>query len=476
MKPGRGPGGERAMEDRIAAAIAANRYGLGARPGELDRIGTDPRGWLREQIEGPPPLLRGADLPSSAQILSAAFGPADDAPPAERFAAALQEYRRVYSAEVAARFASAVATDRPFVERLTHFWTNHFAVSVDKLAVVGVAGALEREAIRPHVLERFVDMLLAVERHPAMLLYLDNYLSVGPGSPVATYLAARRKARPPGLNENLAREILELHTLGVDGPYGQDDVIRLAEVLTGWSIGGTGRMPRAVLERLGADLGEPGAFRFRPALHEPGAKEVRGRRDRDSGEARGEAVRRGLAAHPSTARCVATKLARHFIADEPADAAVARIERAFVESDGDLPSVYAALIDAAEAWREPLAKFKTPNDYVISTYRGLEIPTTGRPREIAAFETLGQKTYAPGSPAGWPDLSSSWDGASALLARIEWAAALGARIGSRRRAATLAPQLLGGTLSATTLRAIELAATAEQALTLLLAAPEFMRR
>lgn len=462
------------MEDRILAAVAANRFGLGAKPGELDRIGRDPRGWLRGQIDGGAPLLADSGLAGSAEILTAAFAPSGDAPPAQRFAKIVRDYRTVYSREAAARLTSAVATARPFVERLTYFWTNHFAVSIDKLAVIGVAGAFEREAIRPHVLGRFVDLLLAAERHPAMLLYLDNYLSIGPRSPAATFVSSRRSGRAPGLNENLAREILELHTLGVDGPYGQDDVTRLAEVLTGWSIGGTGRMPERIVERLGPGVGEPGRFKFRPALHEPGPKQVLGKRYADTGEAQAEAVLRDLASHPSTARFVATKLARHFIADEPPPAAVERLERMFRETDGDLPSVYGALIDAT--WREPLAKYKTPSDYVISVFRGLDVPTTGDSRETASFELLGQKTFAPGSPAGWPDRSGDWDGASALIARIEWANSLAARIGSRRRAATLAPELLGGTLSDTTRRAIERAATAEQALTLLLAAPEFMRR
>lgn len=485
------------MDARIASAIAANRFGLGARPGELERIESDPRGWLRAQLEGPPPVVTGDGLPSTAEILGASIegrgreprragerpsraearrsAASGDGAVARRVAEILRDHRAIYAAEVDARTRNGVETERPFVERLTHFWTNHFAVSVDKLAVLGIAGAFEREAIRPHVLGRFVDLLLAAERHPAMLIYLDNTLSVGPGS-AAARLVAVRGGRELGLNENLAREILELHTLGVEGPYTQDDVTRLAEVLTGWSVGGANRLPPRLAERLGTSDAKPGAFVFRAALHEPGAKRLLGKRYPDAGEAQGEAVLRDLAAHPSTARFVATKLARHFIADDPPDAAVERITRTFLETDGDLPSVYRALIDAPEAWREPLAKYKTPSDYVFSALRGLDVPASAGRGEAASFELLGQRTYAPGSPAGWPDRSDDWDGASALLKRIEWADALAARIGSRRRAAALAPHLLGATLTAQTRTAIERAATAEQALTLLLVAPEFMRR
>ena len=494
------------MEPRTAAAIAANRYGLGAKAGELARIAADPQGWLRTQLDGGPPMLADAGLTRSAEIIAETLETRGEARPARRNAtpgrqarpapgeptdpragstrdsAAVRNvvdiarrHRSIYDAEVEARTRHALATDRPFVERLTHFWTNHFAVSVDKPAMLGLAGAFEREAIRPNVLGNFSDLLIAAERHPAMLIYLDNHLSIGPGSRIARAAAARRNARELGLNENLAREILELHTLGVGGGYSQRDVTSLAEVLTGWSIVGAGQIAR----RLGATqdaVGEPGEFAFRAQLHEPGAKEVLGKRYADAGVSQGEAVLRDLAAAPATARFVATKLARHFIADEPPDSAVDRIAQAFLASDGDLIGAYHALVEAPEAWQAPLAKYKTPSDYVISALRGLAVPPGRRGAEAASFELLGQRTYSPGSPAGWPDRSADWDGGSALLKRIEWADALSQRIGARRVAAELAPQLLGGTLSPATAAAIERAATAEQAVTLLLTAPEFVRR
>jgi uncharacterized protein (DUF1800 family) len=210
-------------------------------------------------------------------------------------------------------------------------------------------------------------------------------------------------------------------------------------------------------------------------VHEPGAKTVLGRRYSQDDIAQGVAVLRDVAASPATAKFIATKLARHFIADEPPPAAVARIEKAFVKSRGDLPTVYRALVDSPEAWSEPLAKYKTPNDYIVSTFRGLALPMQGK-SGIVAFELLGQRTYSPGSPAGWPDRSADWDGASALMKRIEWADAVGQRVGVRSNATDLAANLLGETLSAATRTAITRAASGAQAMTLMLTAPEFLRR
>jgi uncharacterized protein (DUF1800 family) len=460
-----------------SAAIAANRFGLGARPGDLSSIGTDPRAWLAQQLRGGDPALPASigPLKASWQTLAeiidlrqerreAKGKPADEA---AILAKLPQLMRPVYIDEATARFRAGVATDRPFVERLVHFWTNHFAVSVDKIAVLGLAGAYEREAIRPHVLGRFENLLLAAEKHPAMLLYLDNHLSVGPGSKVARRVARRGK-RTLDINENLAREILELHTLGVDGGYTQEDVTTFARVITGWSIGGpVGRL---------RDGGEKGRFHFRADFHEPGAKRLLGRTYTDDGVKQGEAVLRDLARRPATARFLATKLARHFVSDDPPPALVDRLTHAYMESDGDLPHVYRALVESPEGWSATPAKYKTPSDYLFSIYRGLEVPVPDGRQALAGFELLGQRTYSPGSPAGWPDRSADWDGASALMKRIEWAGAAGERLGSTRDAAALAPQILGDSLSVTTKQAIARAADATQALTLLLTAPEFMRR
>jgi uncharacterized protein (DUF1800 family) len=460
-----------------AAAIAANRFGLGAKPGDLDIIGSDPRGWLQSQLKGPPPFLAAPGLRSVGEILAEGFKLTRERREQQRDAAASspdklqavlkrlpQYYRPIYIAEVQARMRNAVSTQRPFVERLVYFWSNHFAVSVDKPAVTGIAGALEREAIRPHVLGNFYDLLLAVEQHPAMLMYLDNQRSVGPNSVQAQ--RAAKHDRTLGLNENLAREILELHTLGVDGGYTQADVTSFAKVLTGWSLG------------LGdvRDQGVAGVFMFRPLVHEPGSQTVYRRSYSQSDIGQGQAVLKDLALAPATARHIATKLARHFIADDPSPRAVAQISQAFEKGGGDLPSVYDALIACQETWAAAQSKFKTPQDYVLSIYRGLEIPVTERADSILPFDTLGQRQFSPGSPAGYPDRSADWDGASALMKRIEFADALALAMSEPPKVSELGPQLLGATYSDETRTGIARAASSSQALTLLLTSPEFLRR
>ena len=465
------------------AAIAANRFGLGARPGDLATIGADPRGWLRMQLTAQP-LLGAEELQSTAQILSgaepivqalrqarraradAATAAAADPAAAPELATRLPQYLRpIYVSESRARLRSALSSDRPFAERLVHFWSNHFAVSVDKFAVLGVAGSFEREAIRPHVMGRFHDLLLAAETHPAMLLYLDNQQSVGPDSMLAHRAANRGRAL--GLNENLAREILELHTLGVDGGYTQADVTSFAKVLTGWSIGGgEGRLAG----------GTVGTFFFRPEVHEPGAQIVVHRRYGEDDQAQGLAVLSDLAVAPATAHHLATKLARHFISDDPPPAAIERIARVFERTRGDLPAVYVALIESPEAWDGAQAKFKSPQDYVISLARAMSLPLESEPRTLWAFELLGQRPFSPGSPAGWPDRSSDWDGASALMKRIELSDAVAQKLGDRRDAQQLAPEILGDSLTAATRQSLARAASPAQALVLLLTSPEFLRR
>jgi uncharacterized protein (DUF1800 family) len=466
----------------VDAAIAANRFGLGARPGDLVSIGSDPRGWLQAQLRGGPPLLGTAELPSTAQIAtgaepilaerraarrtSGAGSSNDDSDAVQALAMRLPQYLRpIYQADSRARWRAAMDTDRPFMERLVHFWSNHFAVSVDKFALLGIAGSFEREAIRPHVTGRFLDLLLAVETHPAMLLYLDNQQSAGPNSQLAQ--RAARGGRVLGLNENLGREILELHTLGVDSGYTQSDVTSFAKVLTGWSIGGgQGRLAS----------GAPGTFLFRDNLHEPGVQTIRGRHYAEADQAQGIAVLADLAAAPATAQHLATKLCRHFIADEPPRAAVEALTQAYLRSGGDLVAVYSALIDLRFAWQSSLPKFKAPQDYLFSIGRGLQLPPQLDKLVMNTLVLLGQRPFAPGSPAGWPDRSSDWDGSAELMKRIELSNAMAQKLGDQRDAAALGPQLLGGTLSAETRQSIARAASPAQALALLMTAPEFLRR
>ncbi|MBC7522566.1 MAG: DUF1800 domain-containing protein [Sandarakinorhabdus sp.] len=466
------------------AAIAANRFGLGARPGDAPT--TDPPHWLISQFdkfEVRPAAIagtagsaemarrfreyRGQIRPFIAANTQSA-GAADPKQEDNIRRELRRQYRDNYGGQVRARVASAITTDAPFAERLVHFWANHFAVSADKLQTIGLAGTLEFEAIRPHITGTFGDLLMAVETHPAMLLYLDQAQSIGPDSPLGE--AARRRPnarRKPGLNENLAREILELHTLGV-GNYAQADVQELARGLTGFSLGGFVRRP------IGIEAPD-GAFVFQPGWHEPGDRSLLGKRYRQSGFEQPRAMLADLAVHPATARHLATKLARHFIADTPPPAVVDRIAAAHIACGGDLMALYRVLVDAPESWAGPTPKFKTPWDWTISALRatGSAAPDL---RIVAALAELGQPVWRPGSPAGWDDIAASWAAPEALLRRVETAGRLAAATGNRLDARALAPKILPGALTPATAQAIARAETGQQALALLLASPEFLRR
>jgi uncharacterized protein (DUF1800 family) len=468
----------------MQAEIAVLRFGLGARPGDL-AAAAEPRAWLMSQIKGPAPLAVNSPLAPSDQIFAGLLAARDErqkmkqasaaeSPDAAPIVNAIREaYQPHYRAQVLARAQSAALTTRPFAERLVHFWANHFAVSADKGVVYGLAGTLENEAIRPHVAGRFVDLLMAVEQHPAMIAFLDNQYSVGMDSTAARFASRFRSTdssqpkRQFGINENLAREILELHTLGVNGGYSQADVTSFAQIITGWSIGGgKGRLAGGV----------PGRFYFRDNLHEPGPKVFLGKTYAQDGQRQGEAVLADLARRPETANFIATKLVRHFVADDPPPAAVDRLSRAFLSSGGDLPQVYKALIESPEAWDANARKFKTPEDFVFSTLRALNVAPAGPEEVIRSFDLLGQRQFAPGSPAGWPDTSKSWDGSDALMHRVLWASRVGAKYESGVEPADLAAASLGGYARPETLTALRRAATSGQAVALLLMSPEFQRR
>jgi len=375
----------------------------------------------------------------------------------------LRQAREAYVAAVGARVGSALQTPAPFVERLVHFWSNHFAVSVDKLAVVGLAGGFEADAIRPHVLGRFEDLLLAVVCHPAMLLYLDQAQSIGPRSP-AGLRAESRQQRGRGLNENLAREILELHTLGVRSGYTQDDVTEFARALTGWT--------------LPADGGDLVAttFRFVPALHEPGARTVLGRSYADGGEQQARTILHDLVAAPATAQHIARKLARHFVADDPPASLVQRLADTFSRTGGDLPSVYRELVAAPEAWQPASAKFKSPWDWSVSSLRALGRQSIPPPQAANLMNQLAQPVWRPGSPAGYDDVAPTWAAPDALLRRVEVAQRIAAQAGAAVDARALAPRVLAGAPSEETTAAIARADNGSVALALLLVSPEFLRR
>ena len=457
------------------AVIAASRFGLGARPGELDKINGKAEEWLLDQLQGPSrPHSEIQRLPKSETVLA----DVSELRRNEREAGKNDDdfvktygriVRRHYLDQTSARYAAAVESEEPFHERLVHFWSNHFAISADKQPVPAIAGLYENEAIRPNISGKFIDLLLAAEQHPAMIVYLDNQRSIGTDSTLGKRANRRSRNREIGLNENLAREILELHTLGVDGGYSQLDVTTFAKVITGWSIGGESQRGRF-------SDGVPGKFEFREAIHEPGAQTILGKRYAQDGIKQGEAVLRDLATHPATARHIARKLACHFVADNPPTSLVDRLTETYLRSSGDLGAVYESLVQSDEPWKSVRTKYKTPNDFVISTLRAFKHTPDNRRFIVGALDLMGQTPFRPGSPAGWPDTAEQWGGADALYKRIEWSNTVARVVGERVNPVDLGDAVLGASFNPETRKAISRAESIHQGMTLFLASPDFQRR
>jgi uncharacterized protein (DUF1800 family) len=495
------------------AAIALTRLGLGARPGEIEGVAADPRGWATAQIRpqgAPQPSGQFADTSQRvAQYIdyqsdagqvrrdrrstrevgptpaSVAVGMAQTAPAGDPEVVARREARQAARREITqdtaqeflARAQLSAVTDAGFAERWALFWANALTVSAAKFASGAFVGQYEREAIRPHVFGRFEDLVLAAEQHPAMLLYLDQARSIGPDS----LAGARRNA---GLNENLAREMMELHTVGADGGYSQADVTELARALTGWSIptardqGRTGapRANRPRRARAAAQVQpQPNGFVFRANVHEPGPRTVMGETYPAAGLAQGQAILRDLARHPATAKRLSRRLAAHFVADSPPETLVARLEEAWTRSGCDLAQVARTLVEAPETWTPQPAKIKTPYEFVVSAHRALGT----RPQRIQplrqALLDMGQPPFAAPSPEGWPDTAADWAGPDALVKRLNWSrtAADAAQAADPNAVAASA---LGPRLSERTRLAVARAESRPEALTLLFMSPEFQRR
>jgi uncharacterized protein (DUF1800 family) len=428
------------MDTRTAQALM--RFGLGRR-------GTEPlppnaTAWLLDQLQQPDPA-HFDEPPTTVAGLTALREDRATRPPQGE-----SRSRALFKAQAAAQLANAVTTPAPFRERLVWFWTNHFVVSLKRRQCAAVAAAFVEEAIRPHVTGRFSDMVLAVMRHPAMLLYLDNANSFGPDSPLG-----QRTHR--GLNENLARECMELHTVSPLAGYSQADVTSFAKILTGWSI------------ELKAD---PPGFRYRPFAHEPGVKTVLGQQF-SADEAGGVAALAFLADHPATRRFLATKLVCHFVADDPPPAAVRTIESVLRDTNGNLGAASAALVRLDAAW-QPGTKLRTPMEYVIASVRSLDVAPDQVPM-VGILAGLGQPLWTAPAPNGWPDQAADWAAPEAMLRRIDWASGFAGRIGERD-VLEVADTTMGPLLRPETSDAIRHAGSRREAMTLLLTSPEFQRR
>ena len=446
--------------------IALNRFGLGPRPGDVRRIAADPRGAVLAELAPRVALIDNAALPTTEATLAsyremraakqAAETAGTTADASQMANAGIVTPARYYRSELAVRLRAAARADIGYVERLVSFWTNHFAVEAGaKAQIRGMVGALEREAIRPHVLGRFSDMLLAVTRHAAMLAYLDNAESVGPNS-----RAGVRRDR--GLNENHARELMELHTIGVDGGYTQADVTALAKVLTGWSS-----------SRGEADNAPIGQFEFRPAAHEPGPQTIMGTVYDQPGERQGLAVLANLARHPATAEHIAAKLARAFVADDPPAALVSDLAATFRASGGDLAALARRLVESEGAWQGP-GKFKTPQQFVLSSARALGIALTPS-FALQVLRALGQTPWDPPSPAGFDDTSATWLAPDAMTTRLDAAEQMATLADPGIDPPALLADITGSGASPRTVEAVARAESRVQGLALLLMSPEFQR-
>ena len=485
--------------------VALSRFGYGSRgDGDLGVAASDPRGFLEAELNAPGiALLSGPELRPMSALMPELFAfqkqkqaerkakvvamantnmanptmapasmakpamAADDMKPNPAMAGKAVAKRKgqppnvIYQtlqAEALARINKAIAARAGLVERLVAFWSNHFAVSIRKTQIVVIgAGAFEREAIRPHVLGRFKDMVRAVEQHPVMLNFLDQAQSIGPDSP-----AGKRLKR--GLNENLAREIMELHTMGVRSGYTQADVTSFARILTGWSIVGP----------LGK-IGPPGTFIFNRSIHEPGAQTLMGKTYPAGGIEQGEAALDDICAKPATAHFIATKLAAHFIADNPPPALVAKLAAVFTKTDGDLKAVTLALINSDEAWSSPLAKIRTPYDFLIAASRAQQsVPLVVGPY-FFALKLMGMRLWAPPGPNGWPDTVAAWASPEGMKQRLDIASRIGHQWRSVANPSEVLAMILGNAASKETQQMVARAASRPQGFALLLMSPEFQR-
>jgi uncharacterized protein (DUF1800 family) len=486
-----------ALDPKFTAALALHRFGFGPRDEAIAKIAADPRGALIADIERPnASRIEQSGLLTSGEAARAFFnfqqekkaereaaksGSAPPAPKPEQPDAAMADPsmqtgemkqgqegapprpadppglpQQIYLDEAKARFDAAIAAETGFAERLAWFWSNHFCISADKGPTRPLCGAFEREAIRPYVAGRFADMLMAVESHPGMLIYLDNARSIGPAS-----IAGLRQNK--GLNENLAREILELHTLGVRTGYTQADVTDFAKVITGWTI-----------EPFKNATPHAGEFAFNPRMHEPGAQTVVGKAYPDLGLEQGRAVLADLARSPATAKHIALKLARHFVADNPPPALVERLGKRFRDTDGNLKEVAKALVTSPEAWSAPRAKLKRPGEWLVAALRAANIePRDIRPL-VQAQNLLGEPLWRPPAPNGFSDDSAAWmDG---LSQRLDIANRFGQRAPAGLEPAAMVDAALGPLASDETREAVARAESRPQAMALVLMAPEFQRR
>ena len=414
-----------------------NRLAFGPGPGDLERvkeIGVER--YIQQQLHPesipvPPALQSQLDALDTLRMTPVAlfmayrpFQPGQKPDP-EQAKAARQRARIVMQQAAAARLARAIEDPRQLQQVMVDFWFNHFNVFAGKGLDYLWTGAFEQEAIRPYAMGRFRDLLGATAAHPAMLFYLDNWLNTGPGTPGA-------RGKFEGLNENYARELMELHTLGVNGGYTQHDVIELARIFTGWGLVNRGGARRSGLWRWlrrtgGEGTGTGSGFYFDPARHDFGSKVFLGHTIEGSGMGEGQQALDILARSPATANHIAYELAQYFVADDPPPALVRRLSATFVETDGDIRAVLDALFHSPEFWdRKYYAnRFKTPYQFVVSAVRAVGVsPRNFRPL-LGTMAQLGEPLYGCQTPDGYKFTQAAWLNPDAMMRRLSFATALG---------------------------------------------------
>ena len=481
-----------ALSAEQQAAHVLNRLGFGPKPGEVERVAqTGVRRYIDAQLQ-PQTLAYPAALTEHLASLDAANASAGDS--AGQFAElqkqvrdgdeGARQRRRAKLAAIAletaeARVARAIDSPRQLEEVMVDFWYNHFNVFAGKGIDRALVASYERDAIRPNAMGSFRDLLGATAKHPAMLYYLDNYLStaadytpVRPRAALGALMAnvpTAPKAKARGLNENFARELMELHTLGVDGGYTQNDVTELARMLTGWTYD-----QRALVR-------SNQTFRFDPQRHDQGAKHWLGRDVGSQGQREGEMALDVLAMHPSTARHLSFKLAQYFVQDAPPPALVERMARSYLDSTGDIGAVLRTLFASAEFMAPDAvgAKFKTPYQFVISAVRASATPVRNIAPLLGTMAQLGMPLYGCQMPNGYKNNQDAWLNPDALTRRIAFATALAAGKLAPAPAPVLdAAQLqatLAGSLSNRTLTMVAASAEPLRA-AMLLGSPDFMQR
>jgi len=443
------------MPSRSEVTQAA-RFEYGIRPDQ-----TRFQGGLLAQLSGEDPLDRQMPVARTEERMAKLRSLRDmRGGEADAFQKMQREFRQLAARDSLTLLARAVANPRGFRERLFAFWLDHFTVSPTRANETYMLAAYLEDAIRPFVSGRFADMLKAVVAHPSMLLYLDQNASTGPNSPAGQ----RQEA---GLNENLAREVLELHTLGVSGPYSQDDVRQFAELLTGLAIG-------------------PEGARFNRNRSEPGAETVLGQ-SYGGGRERLEHIYRfldDLAMKEATARFLAGKLVVHFLGPAPMPALEAKMAAAYLASGGELMALYEVLVRDPAAMSTNFPKVRPPFEYVATVLRALDFDpqlirsATGREARKLGQEltNMGQRPFRPNGPDGWPETAENWINPPQLAARISWAGQVARLYADERDPRHLLNTVLGDSAPALLSFAVSGAETKWEGVALLLVSPSLMRR